>query len=219
MLRLGSNEYDLVRVHSGFSVTLFPPGEDRRKRLQKWELEAAYVPREDHYTLRADGEPEYLRVVFQSEEYAVNNWRKLSGLDLDKADDHWFGWAWVENRLVGLTEKENWSIIPGWMEVEPVRDYLFHCEFSGFRKLKDGTEEEMEFKDDLPFKEATAFVPINAADPEATARAMAARTVGLTEFAGSKTQHYDPERQSYLNIRINTHHIVTLQTPWRRQLA
>lgn len=219
MLRLGNNEYELVRVHSGFSVTLFPPGEDVMKRLQKWELVACYVPRDDRYTLRADGEREYLRLIFQSEEYAVSDWRNLSGLNLDKPDTEWFGWSCMENLLVGLSEKESWSIVPGWLEVEPVRDYLFHCEFNGYRKFKDGADEAMEFKDDLPFAEATAYVPINAADPEATARAMAARTVRLTEFAGSKIRRYDPTQKSWLNIHINTHHRVTLQTPWRRQLA
>jgi hypothetical protein len=219
MLRIGTNEYELVRVQSGFAVTLHSPDVDVLKRNQVWELVAHYAPHENRYTLRADGEPEFLRVVLQSEEYAVKDWRKLSGLGLDQEGDHWFGHAWIENLLVGHYDKEQWSLVPGWLDVELKHDYLFHCEFDGSRKLADGTEEDMEFKDDLPFKEVTAYAPINTADPVAAARAMAARTVGLTEFAESRVQPYDPQRKSHLSIRVNTHHIVTLQTPWRQHLA
>jgi hypothetical protein len=219
MLRLGSNQYELVRVHSGFSVTLLPPGEDFMKRDQVWELEACYIPSEHTYTPRADGELEYLKVAFRCEDYAVKDWRQLSGFGLDTDTDKFLVFASVENALLGRFEKESWGVIPGWLEVERTNGYLFHCTFNGFRKLPDGTEEEMEFTDEIPFSEATAYVPINAADPEATAKTMAARAVGLTEGAVTKIHRYDPQKKSYLGIRINTHHRVTLRTPWRQQLA
>ena len=156
MLRLGDNEYELVRVQSGFSVTLQSPDGDPMKRNQVWKLVAHYAPSERRYTVRADGESEYLRVTFQSEEYAVTDWRQLSGLGLDQAGYHWLGFVSVENLLVGRFDKEQWDVVPGWLEAEWKHDYLFHCEFDGSRKLADGTEEEMEFEDDLPFGEATA---------------------------------------------------------------
>ncbi len=220
MLRIGFNHYELVRVHSGFSVTLTNKSDDAIKREQVWDLEAHYVPSEFRHTPREDGRPEYLRLSLRSEDYHVADWRELSGFGLDTEDDSWFCWAKLENLIAGFPYKaENWRVIPGWLEVKRAGDCLFHCEFFGCRKLADGTEEELEFKDELPFREVTAYVPINAADPLAKAKEMAARMLQLTDIAQSRVQAYDPAKNSYLSLRINSHHCVTLQTPWRQEHA
>ena len=219
MLRIGSNHYELVRVHGGFSVDLTHKSDDVMQREQVWSFEAHFVPAEDKYTLPSHGRPEYLSFSLRSEEYLVADWRQLSGFGLDKEGDHWFGWGSLQNLIREGYKEESWQVIPGWFEVERSQDYLFHCEFFGARRLPDGTEEEMEFKADLPFREATVYVPVNAADPTATARTMAARAVKLTALAGSDVLRYDPTRQSWLNAHINSHHRVTLQTPWRSELV
>ena len=144
----------------------------------------------------------------------MKDWRQLSGLGLDTEDDEWIGHVYLENLLVGDYRDEGWTIRPGWLEVERVRDYLFHCEFDGSVERADGKEEDVEFKDDVPFQEVITYVPINAADPVAAAQAMARRLVGLTEFAGSRVTPYDAKRPSSLISQINTHHCVTLRTPW-----
>jgi len=214
MLRIGQNHYQLVGVYSGFSVELCAKAEDVLGREQVWDLDLHYVPA-DRYTPRADGELEYLVLTIRSEEYAVADWRKLSGFDLDNDDDHWMGSVALENKMVGRYEQESWKVLLGWLEAERVRDYFFRCRFDGSRILADGTEEEMEFEEELPFREVVAYVPLNAADPVAVARKMAARMVGLQEIAGSRVQPYDPKKETYFDIRINSHHRVTLITPWQ----
>ena len=218
MLRIGANEYELVRVHSGFSVALHAKRDDALGREQVWELEAHYVPGEN-YTPRADGEPEYLSLNIRSEEYQVADWRALSGLGLDTEETTWLGWCSLSNLLVGRYDKESWSLTDGWLEVERLRDYLFHCEYTGARKLADGSFEAVELKDDLPFKEIVAYVPINAADPVAAAKAMAKRTIGLNAFAETRLLPYNPQQKTYFSIHVNSHNRVTLQTPWRLSLA
>jgi hypothetical protein len=131
MLRIGSNEYELIRVYSGFSVTLNVKGDDVMGR------EAHYVPG-GKYTPRADGAPEYLVLNIRSEEYKVSDWRKLSGLGLDTEETTWLGWCSLSNLLVGRHEKESWTLTDGWLEVDRLQDYLFHCEYTGARKLEDG---------------------------------------------------------------------------------
>ena len=182
-------------------------------------FEAHFVPASEKYTMPEHGRPEYLRFDLLSEEYHVSDWRELSGFGLDKEDGRWFGWSSLTNLIPEGHKKDNWQVLPGWFEVERLRDYLFHCEFFGERKLPDGTEEELEFKADLPFREATAYVPINASDPRAAGRAMAARSLRMTEVAASEVQRYDPTRQTWLNLHINSHHRVTLHTPWRSELV
>jgi hypothetical protein len=220
MLRIGTNQYELVRLHSGFSVTINPKADDVLHREQVWELETHYLPADADYTPRADGTLEYLKLTLYSEEYAVKDWRKLSGLGLDTESKTWFGHAWLENLLGGCRHaEESWNIIPGWLEVERTEEYLFHCTFDGEIERDNGGKEDVEFEDDIPFRELLVRVPINAADPVATAQAMSARTVGLNEFAASRTQRYDPERKSFARAKINTHHLVTLETPWRHHPA
>ena len=219
MLRIGQNEYELVFVNSGFTVYVYPPNEAVLKREQLWILELHYVPSATHYTPREDGEIEYLNVQFRAEEYAVKDWRQLSGLGLDTEEDSWFGFASAENLVIGDYREESWKVLPGWLEVEHTHDYLFHCKFDGSLVRTDGTEVDMEFEDDVPFREAIVYVPLNAANPVNTARAMVARNFKLTESAGSQVHPYDPTKPAHPSIHINSHHTVHLTTPWRQQLA
>ena len=173
MLRIGQNQYDLVRAQSGFTVFLYPDRDDGLNRQQVWVLEAHYVPGDTQYTPRADGELEYLNLSIRSEFYAVKDWRKLSGLGLDTESNEWIGQACLNNLLFNKYKEECLTLRPGWLEVEHLRDFLFHCEFDGEVVRADETVEEVEFKDDIPFGELVVYVPINAADPVAKAKALA----------------------------------------------
>lgn len=217
MLRIGQKQYELVRAQSGFFVELFPP--DPIKRTQSWRLDAHYVPCEGNPP-RADGLWEYLRLTLHSEHYHLDNWRNLTGLGLDNDDeDTWFGGADLENLLAGRFVHEEDIILPGRLEVTWVNDYLFHCEFDGTLRREDKTEEDLEFADDLPFAEVSVGVPINAADPVATALALAKRAVGLTEISGGRVTRHDWRIKEGRQGPLLDHHQVSLQTPWRQHLA
>lgn len=217
MLRIGQNEYELVFMHSGFTVFVYPPKESVLDREQLWILELHYVPSAPNYTPREDGKIEYLKVFFRAEKYAVNDWRQLSGFGLDGENDDTMVMAHVQNLLFDGHKEEIWDLGNAWLEVEQKQDYLFHCEFDGSLVRADGTEVEMTFKDDVPFREAIVHVPLNAANPVNTAHAMVARNFKLTESAGNKVYPYDPTRPTWQNIHINSHHTVHLTTPWRQQ--
>ena len=175
MLRIGQNHYEIIRIHSGFSVDLVHKSDDVMKREQVWNFEAHFVPAEEKYTPAPHDRLEYLRFSLRSEDYHVADWRQLSGFGLDKEDDHWFGWCSLQNLIPEGYKEESWRVIPGWFEVKHRSDYFFRCEFFGARRMPDGTDEELELKAELPFREVTAYVPINAHDPLAAARAMATR--------------------------------------------
>jgi hypothetical protein len=215
MLRIGSRQYNLVRVQSGFRVELFP--KDFLKRTQSWQLEAHYVPM-DGSPPREDGELEHLELVIQSENYHLQNWRKLTGLELDNDEDTWFGSAWMENLLVGHFDHEHHDIIPGRLDVSPLNDYLFRCKFDGMLKNGD-TAEDLEFEDDIPFAELSVSVPLNATDPVATASAIAAHSIGLTEIFGNRVVRHDWRLKKNPKAHVENVHRVFLQTPWHHHLA
>ena len=216
MLRIGQRQYELVRSQSGFHVEIFPP--DSLKRTQEWRLDAHYVPT-DGNAPRDDSKWEYLRLAIFSEKYHLDNWRNLTGLGLDNDDeDIWFGSASLENLLAGRYEDEIFTIMPGRLEVTMAGDYLFHCVFDGILRHGD-VEEDLEFEDDIPFAEVSIGVPINAADPVATALALAGRAVGLTEICGSHMTRHDWRLKEKKPGPLEDHHQVYLQTPWRRRMA
>jgi hypothetical protein len=215
MLRIGQKQYELVRAQSGFHVELFPP--DCLKRTQEWRLDAHYVPC-DGNAPRADNKWEYLRLTLHSEKYHLDNWRNLTGLGLDNDDDDWFGSADLENLLAGRFEHEEDLVIPGRLDVTMAGDYLFHCVFDGILRRDDG-EEDLKFEDDLPFAEVSVGVPINAADPVATALALAKRAVGLTEISGSHITRHDWRVTEKRPGPLEECHRVYLRTPWRHHLA
>ena len=68
--------------------------------------------------------------------------------------------------------------------------------------------------EEIPFATARVAVPLNAGDPLATARAIAAREIGLTQFARSSVDLYDPGRKVWNPTRAGKH-MVLLETPWR----
>ena len=215
MLRVGDNHYQLVLANSGLAVALYPKGDTRFEREQVWWLEAQYVPAEAHYTPRADGQLEYLNLHIRAEDFAVPDWQKLTGLGLDVEDPLWWGVAVLENLLVSEENERSCAVTCDWMEVQYRGDYRFHCRFSGEIEQADGSCLEVELDDVLPFVQVEVYVPLNATDVVAKAREMAQRAIGFNGFAGSSVESYDPARASYLSLQINTHHLVTLLTPWR----
>jgi hypothetical protein len=215
MLRIGQRQYELVRAQSGFHVQLFP--RDFLKRTQEWRLDAHYIPT-DRNTPRDDDEWEYLRLTIFSEKYHLDNWRNLTGLGLDNDDDTWFGSADLENLLEDRFVRKSLTIVPGRLDVTMAGDYLFHCTFDGILRRGDA-EEDLEFEDDIPFAEVSLRVPINAADPVATARALAARAVGLTEISASRVTPYDWRLKEKRQGPLEDCHRVYLRTPWRHHMA
>ena len=187
MLRIGQRQYELVRSQSGFFVELFPP--DLLKRTQEWRLDAHYVPA-DGSAPRDDNKWEYLRLTIHSEKYHLDNWRNLTGLGLDNDDDDWFGSAGLENLLAGRFKHEEDVVIPGRLDLTMAGEYLFHCTFDGTLRRDGAEEEDLEFEDDIPFAGVSVGVPINSADPVATALALAGGRGAGRNFR----QPHDPAR-------------------------
>ena len=79
--------------------------------------------------------------------------------------------------------------------------------------------DELRLLDEIPFAEVYAKVPINAADPVAAARAFATREVGLAETAAARTTPPDWRREENPQAPLDSHHHVTLHTPWQSHLA
>ena len=73
---------------------------------------------------------------------------------------------------------------------------------------------EFRLRVEVPFYDATVRVPLNAADPLATAASNARREIGLSAHARHQMNPFDPNRPIWKPIE-NSHHSVLLETPWR----
>jgi len=218
MLRIGKNQYVIVDANSGISVQLFPPGESVFGRQQVWELDAHFVPELPSYTPRPDGQPEYLQLWLRAENYQVSDWCKLSGFD---SEDPMI-MASLRNRLVGGDKPEDYPISIDKLTIKQAErlsdhpddapcDFLFYVTIKGVCELS-GSKLKLKVNTLLAFKETIAYVPLNAADPASTAKAMAKKIIKLDRFAGNRVTPYNPQRPAHLNLHINSHHKVTLKT-------
>ena len=215
MLKIGSNCYEMVDAHSHLSVSLYPPGDGVIKRQQVWGLTASFAPEGDDYTPPTSETDEYLELWMRAENYHVQDWRELSGFGLGEENNLWPVLSSLSNRLEHDSQKSDLPVTVHDLMLKRVEDFIFRCELHGARDLADDTELDLTLFDLLIFKEVVAYVPLNAADPVAAAKAMAAKYIKLTEFAGHQVTPYDPKRHTSLISHINSHHIVTLQTAWR----
>jgi hypothetical protein len=67
---------------------------------------------------------------------------------------------------------------------------------------------------ELPFHAVKVAVPLNAADPLATAAGIARREIGLSAYARYDVRVFDPTVPTWKPVD-NSHHMVWLETPWR----
>jgi hypothetical protein len=215
MLRIGFNNYDIVDAHSHLSVTLYPLGDSVGGRQQVWQLKANFAPGEVDYSPPTPWTDEYLELFLRPEFYQVQDWRKLSGFNLGHEEDDGLVLATLTNRLAEGSDPRELAMTVDDLKLEFDDDFVFRFHLDGVHKLPDGTEQELKVREMLSFKEVVAYVPINSADPVTTAKAMAAKSINLMEFSEHRVTPYDPSRPTRLKSKINSHHIVTLQTAWR----
>lgn len=215
MLQIGSNYYGIVESHSQVSVTLYPPGDSVGGRQQVWQLKANFAPDGVDYAPPSPGTDEYLELFLRPEFYQVQDWRKVVDFDYEAEDSDPLMFTSLTNRLAEGSEPKELPITVDDLTLKHVGDFVFEWKLDGVRELPDGTEQKLKVREMLSFKEVVAYVPLNAADPVAAAKAMAAKAIQLKEFGGHRVTPYDPNRPTRLKSLINSHHVVTLQTDWR----
>jgi hypothetical protein len=238
MLHIGSRSYDLVRGQSEFSLTFDSPFHPQAR--QHWQLDAQYVPSDDDPG-RDDGHWEHLRLTIQPFIFQVRDWRDLTGFRHKGSDpdnlDPILNNTVTENLLARefQTHEEVYDVRPDSLTVKRLNGYLFSVELTG-GFLRGDREDELHMLDEIPFAEVMVRVPLNAADPVATARAIMAREIGLTETGPARLTRHDWRRHPSSLIcdennivasrglgshpspgaPLDTSHQVVLTTPWRK---
>ena len=227
MLQIGTRSYQLVRGQSGLHVSL-DPNEREPWQQQVWRFDAHFVPGDEDCGPELDQPPwEYWQLTINPMAFfRIADWRELargSFMEGEGADRFLF-MPNVEN-LIGPGGGRN-----------PVRDvsfddfrivirdgWLFTCELEG--EIAAAKEDEaatvagaFRLVEEIPFATARVAVPLNAGDPLATARAIAAREIGLMQIARSSVDLYDPGRKVWNPTRSGKH-MVLLETPWRMNPA
>ncbi len=189
---------------------------------QTWRLDAHYVPQENQPP-REGCVWEYLRLTIFTSNYAISDWRDLTGLGLHPLEEgqesDWIGFGQIENLLAGRFAHDERSFIPGNFVARRVAGYLFDCEVDGAVRDEKEQEEEACLEDQIPFAGVSLRVPITAPDPITTARAIVAREINLTECAQTRITQYDWRRKEKADARLDDTHHVSLETPWRNVAA
>jgi hypothetical protein len=216
MMRLGDRRYELVRSQSGFSVTLGPARSARGP--QAWQLDLHYVPAENNPQLRGLWELEHLELCCQPFHYQTADWRELSGFGPGPELDPILFNITLGNLLGGGSHHPRHSVCPDEISIKPLGGFQFRCHFEG-RLTRDGQEKDLELDEEISFAQVSVSVPVNAADIEAAAQAIARREIKLTEFAGSHITRNDWRKEQNAADPIEFSHHVTLFTPWRNELA
>ena len=208
MLRIGERIYELVQAQSGFRVILDPSESDDFWQ-QRWLFDAHYVPAANDPGPPADVLWEYQRVLINPLWLTISHWHDLTTYHpVDHEVNGFYPMAAnLENLLQGRASRDegNRIIYPDEFRVVRREGYLFHCEFDGAidpQKQESSAEkdeneaepeaDEFQLRDEIPFTDVTVRVPINSTDPLATARAIAARELGLTSIGRNHIHPYDP---------------------------
>jgi len=222
MLRIGQRSYQLIRAHSGFHVTV--KHGDLQLGKHEWRFDAHYVPSDGDPGAGPTAEREYWQLRIHPMNFQTADWRQLVdyAVNEDNRLDFYPCSAHIENLLSFHRATKNVrSVFVGDFRILRREGYLFTCEFDG--EIRAGSTDDPEAEevagefrllDEIPFATASVQVPINAADPVATARAIAARELVLTETARTHLRPYDAARVIPWRSLGTDKHSVMLETPW-----
>jgi hypothetical protein len=223
MLRIGSRVFELVRNQSGLHATLDPHAAAHER--QQWRIEAHWVPADEDpgadWTDSAGGGWEYGRLAVNPiMGFAVSHWHELDKAVLLDAGGEVtnLGFASWQNLIhLGSGENPVQDVVIGGLRIIQRDGYLLTLEIDGeISPVEDSTVHgDFSAMIELPFATVTVAVPLNAADPLATAQGIARRELGLTTCARSHVRRYDPERPTSLKPHRNSKHRVMLELPWR----
>lgn len=232
MLRLGHRLHHLVPAHSGLHVTLDPNAHPLQR--QTWRLDVHYVPGAEEGGLTGPWQWRYWQVRLDlGIALQTTDWRTLAeGLAADEDD---LGpppiCCTIENLLASRTAQARVrNLAVGTLRFVRRDGWLLTCEADG--EVLDGenaSEPAAEETDAappgpftlleaVPFATATVHVPLNVADPEAAARRIAAREIGLKETARAYVRRFQEGAYSP-RFASRGKHTVTLETPWRAARA
>lgn len=151
----------------------------------------------------------------------MSDWRELSKLGEESqeegAADRYLFHTNLENLLARAHhhKEELHAVTPGVFRLRAAGGYFFTCEFDGMFKDEEG-EKQFTLLDEVAFGEVLVHPPINVKDAVAAGRAIAARELKLTEFAGSRVTPPDWQRQNQADAPLDNYHYVTLRTPWHQ---
>ena len=215
MLTLGAGQYELIRSQSGFSVSLSPPQTARGP--QAWQLDLHYVPTDRNPEPQPLWECEHLELCCQPFHYQTDDWRGLTHFGPADLDPILFNIT-LGNLLENQPTCTRHFVTPDEFTVQHLEGYRFRCQLEG-RLHRDEECLALELDDEIHFAQATISVPVNAADPIATAQGLARRAIQLTEFAGSHLTRNDWRQTQGAAGPLEFAHRVTLYTPWRQQMA
>ena len=219
MLHIGIHPYEFVRAQSGFCLAL--ERQRHSQSLQRWRLDAHFVPSDADPDPRRDSVWEYLRFTVFPFDFQLPDWRELTRLRLDLdtqgAAATWFMAASIENLLAPRTAEELFAVKAGGFQMQYLGDYLFRCEFDGFVQWR-GKEEAIKFIEEIPFTEVFTRVPINATDPVTYAHAKAVKEIGRFEIATGRVLRHDWRREKESTAPLDDGHQVVLSTAWREQV-
>ncbi len=223
MLHIGPRKYHFVFSQSGFRVFLDPNEYPHRRQI--WRLDAHFVPDEEDVAPKIFANKEHWEFTVMPVDFLITtDWRNLAQGDyLDK-----------EERFPAIFLPSIENLIPNYSvrnkEQEVTLDefkmskrngYLFTCEIKGeIHPLKEnpeaGTQGMFQLLEEIPLVGVTVSVPLNAADPVATARGIASREIGLKEVARTEVDLYEPNLNPQAWRARDGVHRVTLETPWRK---
>lgn len=151
--------------------------------------------------------------------FKLKDWRELAAGSILEEDDNLLFWPVLENLLADTGAEADRAARIGDFAVRRRDGYSFTCEIDGDvecgkDEAGEAIREDWQLLDEFPFVSAEVGVPLNAADAVATARAIAAREIGLTEAVRTTLRPYNPEAWTP-KYESKGRHTVTLETPWR----
>ena len=189
---------------------------------QVWRWEGQYVPDDADPGPAEFWQHEYWRVaVHPMSGLQVGDWRELAAGSLLEEHDNRLFWPSFDNLLASPGEKSERAARMGDFVVLRRVRYGFICQVDG--DVECGEEKDVASEpvrehwallDEFPLVSVEVGVPLNAADPVAAARAIAAREIGLTESVRATLRLYDPKGW-VARFEGQGKHTVTLETPWR----
>ncbi len=226
MLHIGQRKYQFVLSQSGFRVFLDPNEYPHRRQI--WRLDAHYVPDEEDVALKIFADREHWEFTVMPVDFLITtDWRNLAQGDyLDKEERFPpFFMPSFENLIPHRYSKNKvQSAVLDEFKVSKRDGCFFTCEIKGevmalsgeVEAGMQGTQGDFQLLEEIPLLGVSVSVPLNAADPVATARGIAAREIGLREVARTEVDLYEPNPNPQAWRARDGVHTVRLETPWRK---
>ena len=227
MLTIANRRFQLLSPFSGLSVSLAPNAISPKQQL--WSLHTYWVPEEDDpFPLPWEG-PRVWHMSIPTLGLRVSHWHDLKGMEMDPEDLSLLTLgASVQDIATHHSSDAPVLSLSIWsLRFISRTGYRFIVEMDGEVPPQDSAVErkaqaeetsvlsgDFRLRVEVPFYEAAVCVPLNAADPLATAASIARREVGLSAHARHQVNLFDPNRRVWKPIE-NSHHSVLLETPWR----